>query len=40
VLAALIAIVALTMLLNLAVKTAERMLMPWKQAEEHRETTV
>ena len=38
--AALIAIVALTMLLNLAVKIAERMLMPWKLAEEHRETTV
>ncbi|HQS45718.1 MAG: ABC transporter permease [Rhizobiales bacterium 24-66-13] len=38
--AALIAIVTLTMLLNLAVKTAERMLMPWKRAEEHREATV
>ena len=38
--AALIAIVALTMLLNLAVKTLERILMPWKEAEEHREVTV
>jgi NitT/TauT family transport system permease protein len=38
--AALIAIVALTMLLNLAVKTLERVLMPWKEADEHREVTV
>lgn len=38
--AALIAIVALTMLLNLAVKTLEHILMPWKEAEEHREVTV
>jgi NitT/TauT family transport system permease protein len=38
--AALIAIVTLTMLLNLAVKTLERILMPWKEAEEHREVTV
>jgi NitT/TauT family transport system permease protein len=38
--AALIAIVTLTMLLNLAVKTLERILMPWKEAEEHREITV
>lgn len=38
--AALIAIVALTMLLNFAVKTLERALMPWKEAEEHREVTV
>jgi NitT/TauT family transport system permease protein len=38
--AALIAIVALTMLLNFAVKTLERVLMPWKEAEEQREVTV
>jgi NitT/TauT family transport system permease protein len=38
--AALIAIVALTMLLNFAVKTLERILMPWKEAEEQREVTV
>jgi NitT/TauT family transport system permease protein len=38
--AALIAIVVLTMLLNLAVKILERVLMPWKAAEEHREVTV
>ena len=38
--AALIAIVALTMLLNLAVKTLERVLMPWKEADAHREVTV
>lgn len=38
--AALIAIVVLTMLLNLAVKLLERFLMPWKEAEEHREVTV
>ncbi|QQO17523.1 ABC transporter permease [Bradyrhizobium diazoefficiens] len=38
--AALIAIVALTMLLSFAVKILERVLMPWKEAEEHREVTV
>jgi NitT/TauT family transport system permease protein len=38
--AALIAIVVLTMLLNFAVKLLERVLMPWKEAEEHREVTV
>jgi len=38
--AALIAIVALTMLLNFTVKILERVLMPWKEAEEQREVTV
>jgi NitT/TauT family transport system permease protein len=38
--AALIAIIVLTMLLNLAVNLLERVLMPWKEAEEHREVTV
>ncbi|MDX3968628.1 MAG: ABC transporter permease [Bradyrhizobium sp.] len=38
--AALIGIIALAMLLNLAVKQAERRLMPWKQIEAHREVTV
>jgi NitT/TauT family transport system permease protein len=38
--AALIAIVALTMMLNFAVKTMEHVLMPWKEADEHREVTV
>ena len=38
--AALLGIVALAMLLNIAVKQAEKWLMPWKAADESREATV
>lgn len=38
--AALVGVVVLAMALNVAVKQAERLLMPWKTADELRETTV
>jgi ABC-type nitrate/sulfonate/bicarbonate transport system permease component len=38
--AALLGIVALAMLLNIAVKQTEMWLMPWKTADELREATV
>jgi ABC-type nitrate/sulfonate/bicarbonate transport system permease component len=38
--AALVVIIALAMLLNVSVKLAERLLMPWKSSENLREATV